>query len=123
MNTETLIEHLTRGLRPVRADAGRFVLLCALAGGAAIAGAYLLFWPSLGVRPDIGPAMMTPAFWIKMLYTASIALLGSAALERLGRPEGDAHRWLRPLWLPLAGLVRSPLWVGRHLQPGRTRPS
>jgi hypothetical protein len=48
---------------------------------------------------------MTTSFWIKLLYTASIASLGFVALDRLSRPDAVELHWSRLLWPPFAALA------------------
>jgi len=105
MNTETLITELSRDLRPVPSGTPRILLRKGLVTGAIAAGVAVLFWPSLGPRPDLATAVMTASFWIKLLYTASIASLGFVALERLSRPDAPRLHWSRLLWPPVAALA------------------
>lgn len=105
MNTEMLITELSRDLQPVRANASRILLRRSLAGGTIAAGTIVLFWPSLGLRGDLTDALATTGFWIKLLYTTSIAALGFAALDRLGRPELEASYWMRLLCVPFLTLA------------------
>jgi hypothetical protein len=105
MNTEALIAELSRGLRPVPRGATGILLRKGLITGALAAGIVVLFWPNLGPRPDLVTAVMTASFWIKLLYTASIASLGFVALDRLSRPDAAKLHWARLLWPPVAALA------------------
>jgi hypothetical protein len=105
MDTDMLIDELTANLRPVPANAASAVLRKGLLGGGGVAFAAVLLWPSLGVRHDIAPALLTAAFWIKALYTLSIASLGFLALERLSRPDAQRAHWVKMLWPPLSVLL------------------
>lgn len=105
MNTEALIAELSSGLQPVPRGATKILLRKGLITGAVVAGVAVLFWPSLGPRPDIATAVITPSFWIKLLYTASIASLGFVALDRLSRPDAAKLHWSRLLWPPVAALA------------------
>jgi hypothetical protein len=75
--------------------------LTASGGGGALACLFVLLWPSLGMRLDLGSAILTPLFWVKVIYTTSIATSGLVALERLSRPESDRIQWARLLGPPL----------------------
>ncbi|WP_242138779.1 DUF1109 domain-containing protein [Sphingomonas sp. TREG-RG-20F-R18-01] len=105
MNTEALIADLSTGLSPVPVGAPRRLLRKGLVAGAVAAAVAVLFWPSLGPRPDMATAVMTASFWIKLLYTASIASLGFVALDRLSRPDAAKLHWSRLLWPPVAALA------------------
>ncbi len=105
MNTDVLIAELSSGLRPVPRGATRTLLRKGLITGAVVTGVVVLFWPSLGPRPDMALAVMTASFWIKLLYTASIASLGFVALDRLSRPDAAKLHWARLLWPPVAALA------------------
>jgi hypothetical protein len=105
MDTEALIAELSIGLHAVPRGAPRMILRRGLVIGAIVAGVAVLFWPSLGTRPDMVAAATTASFWIKLLYTVSIASLGFTALDRLGRPEAAVLHWLRLLWPPVAALA------------------
>ena len=105
MNTEALIADLASGLQPVPRGATRTLLRHGLITGAAVAGVAVLFGPSLGPRPDMATAVMTAPFWIKLLYTASVASLGFVALDRLSRPDAAKLHWSRLLWPPVAALA------------------
>ena len=105
MDTDMLIDELTANLRPVPANAASAVLRKGLLGGGGVAFAAVLLWPSLGVRHDIAPALLTAAFWIKALYTLSIASLGFLALDRLSRPDAERAHWVKILWPPLSVLL------------------
>ncbi|MGY2732727.1 NrsF family protein [Sphingomonas sp. UYP23] len=105
MKTEVLIAELSSGLQPVPRGATRIMLRKGLVTGAVVAGVAVLFWPGLGPRPDMPVAVLTVSFWIKLLYTASIASLGFVALDRLSRPNAATLHWLRLLWPPVAVLA------------------
>ena len=105
METVALIEALSRDTAPVPRHtaplrlglslfAGMFVVLVLVAAG-------------LGFRPDLDLAMAGTMFWMKLAYTASLALIAIAALLTLIRPEARPPRWLWLLTVPVAllGLV------------------
>jgi len=95
MNVETLIDTLSADVKPVRRHAvARRIALGLLMGGAATA---ILIAIGLGIRPDLGLAMRGYSFWVKWLYTLSLAVCALILVARLARPGRSASRWL---WLP-----------------------
>ncbi len=100
MNTDDLIASLSSDLQPIRPGFARMrVVLAVLAGGLA---AIILLSITYGIRPDLDAAMAGPMFWMKIGYTASIALLALAASVVLTRPEASAPRWL---WFALVPVL------------------
>lgn len=123
MNTDQLIEQLSVNVPVVRRHAiGRRVAI-GLAAGALASIVAVISW--LGVRPDLGDAMLGSAFWVKWSYTFSLSLVAVAAAIRLARPEAGSMRWLWLLAVPvllLAGigvaeLLRAPqaMWLSMWL--------
>jgi hypothetical protein len=108
MKTDTLIERLTGGLEPVRADAVMRTLAPGLVGGTLVSWVVMLMW--LGIRPDIADALATPAFWMKFFYTLIFALFGLWTLERLSRPGARAGLQTTIEALPFAALAAVSLW-------------
>jgi hypothetical protein len=100
MNTEDLIDSLAQDLRPVPRGLARLRVAIALIAGV-LAGVILLSL-TYGIRPDLDIAMAGMMFWMKLGYTASIALVALAAAVVLMRPEAKAPRWL---WLALVPVV------------------
>lgn len=84
MKTDELVFLLAAGATPVDKNVGarRF----RLAVGSGGLSAALLLVVALGVRPDIGQVVLTPTFWIKLAFPASMAAAGVVAAERLSRP-------------------------------------
>ncbi len=124
MNTERLIEQLSRDVRPVRRHGVARRLALGLICGAAVSTALLLLW--MGPRPDLASAMRGGVFWMKWGYTISIALVAALATIRLARPDdAGGARWLWLLAVPvllLAGagaaeLLRTPqgMWLSMWL--------
>ncbi len=101
MNTDALITRLSTNVQPVPASAARAALLRAIVAGGWICCSVVLLGHSLSPRPDLLAAVLTGDFWVKMLYTASIAALGFVTLDRSSRPEPDRMRSARLLWLPV----------------------
>lgn len=116
MNTDALIVRLSSNLEPIPKGAARASLLRAEAIGATAAALSVVFWPSLGMRPDLGSAVLTSGFWVKLMYPASIAVLGFAVLDRLSRPDSDRVRWAHLLWPPF-GLALIVIAAHRSIAP------
>ena len=77
MDTEQLIQSLTRDVRPVRPDALGWRLALGILGGAVVTGA--LMAAVLGVNPDLHAALHGFSFWMKWVYTASLGIAAVAA--------------------------------------------
>ncbi|MDZ4365312.1 DUF1109 domain-containing protein [Brevundimonas sp.] len=87
MKTDDLIQALAAGLEPVRpARLNRLFLMAAVVTAAI--GVVLM----LGVRPDLGQAATGAAFWLKAVYTLSLAAASAWLVQRLGRPGTDIGR-------------------------------
>jgi hypothetical protein len=98
MKTDNLIAALSQNLEPVRPGHVARVLAIGLFSGMAVSAAIMVPW--LGLRPDLGSAMMTWPFWIKFAYTLALALCGLKLVERQARAGGKSR-----LALLLAGLI------------------
>lgn len=84
MQTDDLIARLSSDLAPApRHWAGRWLALGGIAG---LAGGVALWLLLFGPRPDLPDAILTGAFWIKLLYTAALSGAGLWLLARAGRP-------------------------------------
>jgi hypothetical protein len=79
----------------------RMVWAASLAAAALIAG--LLFFLTIGPRPDIGHAAGTMRFLFKFVFTATLAITAFATLRLLAQP-GRQVRKVAP-WLALAPLM------------------
>lgn len=124
MNTDRLIEQLSLNVPPVRRHPVGRRLAWGVIGGALVSALLLVLW--LGVRPDLGEAMRSSAFWMKWGYTLSLSLLAIGATARLARPGAGGARWLWLTAVPvlllggygLAELLRTPqqqwlaMWLG-----------
>ena len=125
MNTEQLIQSLSRDIRPVPRHAVAKRIGLGIAAGCVVA--MLLVTATLGVRPDLQVAMHGFSFWMKWTYTISLGLGAVYGISRLARPAPGS---LGGLWflaapvLVLAGigvgeLARTPsshwlaMWLGR----------
>ena len=103
MKTDDLINLLANGpdlASPPRPGRARWLPLVA-----AIAASALLMVLLLGVRRDLAHAATLPAFWVKVLFVAALALVARAISARLAVP-GARLGWL-PLLLVLPVLL---LW-------------
>lgn len=105
MDTDALIEALARDTVPVPRHIAPVRLGLSLAAGMAVT--LVVIAATLGFRPDLDLAMAGTMFWMKLAYTASLALIAIAALLTLIRPEARPPRWLWLLTVPVAllGLV------------------
>lgn len=85
METEELIAQLSGrvGVAPRHAALKRLCLAMAM-GGAIALGLLLL---SLGVRPDLAQASGTAPFWMKWMFTLSLAWASVVVVRRLGDPD------------------------------------
>jgi hypothetical protein len=124
LNTEQLIDALSRGVRPVSRHAVAKRVVFGIAAGGLVA--MILVTAALGIRPDLGFAMQGFSFWMKWTYTASLGVAALYAITRLARPIPVALRGLWLLAVPalvLAGiglgeLARTPssewlaIWLG-----------
>jgi hypothetical protein len=125
MDTQQLIESLSKDVSHVRPDALARRIGLGLVGGGLVTTA--LVTAVLGVRPDLQIAMHGFSFWMKWAYTISLGVGTVYAVTRLARPTPDS---LQRLWfmavpvLLLAGigigeLSTTPpaqwlaLWLGR----------
>lgn len=94
MDTEQLIESLVRDVPVVPRQAVGRRLAIGIVGGGIVTTALVAM--VLGIRPDLSVAMHGFAFWMKWVYTLSLAIAAMAATARLARPTGQS---LRGLWL------------------------
>ncbi|MCP1469037.1 hypothetical protein J3E64_000708 [Sphingobium sp. OAS761] len=103
MKSEDLIEALAHDVGPVRRRALSLRLTMGLIMGAvATAAAVGLV---LGFRPDLWIAMQGTIFWIKWLYTGSLAICASLATVKLARPDSGSFGWLWIALLPVLCLA------------------
>jgi hypothetical protein len=85
MQTEKLIAQLAAGVTAAPPHAAIRRLCAMLMLGAAAALVLLLV--SLGLRPDIAQASHTAPFWMKWMFTLSLAWAGILVVRRLGDPD------------------------------------
>ncbi|GAA0328189.1 NrsF family protein [Sphingomonas oligophenolica] len=124
MNTDDLIARLATDIAPVRRNAVGRRLATGIALGVLVS--IFLVVVTLGVRPDIGPAMRGFPFWMKWGYTISLSIAAIVMTAQLARPDSRSLRWLWLIAIPvllLAGvgvleLARTPpgewlaMWLG-----------
>lgn len=125
MNTDALIRSLAGEVRPVRRHAIGRRIAAGLAVGGVCTVTVIGWW--LGFRPDFELAMRGYGFWVKWIYSGTLAVCAIAAAVRLARPEPASMRWLWILAVPvvlLAGvgiveMMRVPssewlaMWLGQ----------
>lgn len=102
MQTDDLIRSLAGDVAPIAPHALQQRIAVGIAGGAVVT--LILILLGLGVRPDLTDALHGFSFWMKALYTATIAVGAILATVHLARP--DAMRGKSSLWLllPVAAL-------------------
>jgi hypothetical protein len=103
MRTEDLIASLSNDLRAVPPGEVPRRIGLGLVGGAIATMALVAAW--LGLRPDLGDAVLGFRFWMKAGYTIAIGAIGIAAAMRLARPDSAVPRGLWWLALPVAILA------------------
>ncbi len=120
MKTAELVNLLATGEPAVqRHVAGRRY---ALAIGLGMVAAALLMKGLLGLRHDLGAALLLPMFWIKVGYVAGLVLASLLAVLRLSRP-GSRLDWVTSalaapilaMWA-LAALVLSDAGPGQRAE-------
>ncbi len=128
MKTDDLIASLAAELTPVKRGAARRSAALGIVTGMLVA--IILLSLTFGVRPDLDIAMAGMMFWMKISYTASLALVALAAATVLTRPEAHPPRWLWLLAIPIVALGavsaielatapadhRVSMWLGRTWQ-------
>jgi hypothetical protein len=103
MDTEQLIQSLTRDVRRVGPHAVRWRIALGILAGGIVTGA--LMATVLKIRPDLHTATHGFPFWMKWFYTASLGIAAIAATARLARPTGRSLRILWVLAVPVLILV------------------
>jgi hypothetical protein len=114
METDQLIRSLAADnlhrARPVG-----FVLALALVAAAPVS--VVMFFASLGVRPDVMSAMHNPLFDLKFAVTLALAISAIAVSLHLSRPEASLRGWAWLLVIP-AGLLVAGI-SGEMMMPQR----
>ncbi len=86
MRTDDLIAQLSQNVPATPPHAAIRRLCIALAIGGIVA--FVLLEMGLGLRPDIVQASRTAPFWMKWLFTLSLAWSSLVVVRRLGDPDG-----------------------------------
>jgi hypothetical protein len=102
MNTDQLIRSLTGDLAPVSRRS--IDLRMAIAVSAGVITTLMLVLLVIGVRADLGRALLTVPFWIKWAYAGLLCGLASVMMLRLARP-GVKRLSVAWLVLPVGGLA------------------
>jgi hypothetical protein len=114
METDQLIRTLaadnTERARPVG-----FVLALALVAAAPVS--VVMFFATLGVRPDVMTAMQNPFFDLKFAVTLALAISAIVVSLHLSRPEALLRGWALLLLIP-AGLLAAGIG-GEMMMPQR----
>jgi hypothetical protein len=114
MQTDELIHSLTQDMRPVSRHAVGQRLLTGLIAGTALTTLILLIFK--GFRPDLEQAIHSFSFWMKAIYTASLAGLAIAMILRVARPDARDASLLWLMGVPVAII----LWLA--VEELRTTP-
>lgn len=99
-DTEALIAALAGDVPPVRPHALRRRVMIGLVAGGLVT--LVLLALGLGFRHDLWAAMHGATFWVKWLYTGSLAALALGATLRLARPDAGC---LGSAWLIVVPIV------------------
>lgn len=104
MRTESLVDRLSKDLRPVRRRSiVREALLLFLLGVVEVA-----VFLSMGfMRPDMPVAMEAPSFWWKLTSMGIIAVLGAGVAILSGNPVRSPRRGLRLMLLCIVAIFAS----------------
>jgi hypothetical protein len=100
---DTLIAALEGDVAPVRPRALSRRLMGGLVAGGLVT--LLLVAGGLGFRHDLWAAMHGATFWIKWIYTGSLAMLALLATLRLARPDAGRMGWLWLIAVPMVVLA------------------
>ncbi|MBN8839831.1 MAG: DUF1109 family protein, partial [Sphingomonadales bacterium] len=103
MNTDDLIAKLSQDVPRVARHAIGWRLVTGLVLGAVVALAAVAL--GLGIRPDLGLAMRSFAFWMKWTYTISLTIAALAVTVQLARPDSGRLRWVWTLAVPVVLLA------------------
>jgi hypothetical protein len=114
METDQLIRTLAADNAQPARPVG-FVLALALVAAAPVS--ILMFFMTLGVRPDVMTAMHNPFFDLKFAVTLALAIAAIAVSLHLSRPEALLRGWALLLLVP-AGLLAAGIG-GEMMVPQR----
>jgi hypothetical protein len=114
METDQLIRTLAAD-NAHRARPVGFALALALVAAAPIS--ILMFFATLGIRPDVMTAMHNPFFDLKFAVTLALAIAATAVSLHLSRPEALLRGWALLLLVP-AGILAAGIG-GEMMMPQR----
>jgi hypothetical protein len=108
MNTEQLIDALSRDVPPVPRRAHVRRIGVGIAAGAVVT--LMLVAALLGIRPDLHTAMHGFSFWMKWTYTISLGTGAVLVVAKLSRPTATS---LRSFWfLAIPVLLLAGIGIG-----------
>ncbi|SEM63473.1 hypothetical protein SAMN04488103_101695 [Gemmobacter aquatilis] len=107
MRTEDLITRLATQAPPAPIRPARVVAVLL----AVLAPPVLWFLWSMGMRPDLGPALLAPVTLLKSLIPATLSVASLALALNLARPEARAGLRLAPLWLATGAALALLGWA------------
>ena len=103
MKTDHLIALLSEDLTPARRGMVLGWLLLGLMGGGMLA--VLAMMMTLKPRPDLALAMAGGPFWMKITYTATLAVLGLVIVQRQARAGAQSRTPIVALAAPVVALI------------------
>ena len=103
MKTDQLIALLSEDLAPARRGVVLGWLLLGLTGGGMLA--VLAMMMTLKPRPDLALAMAGGPFWMKITYTAALAVLGLVIVQRQARAGAACRTPIMALAAPVVALI------------------
>ena len=103
MKTDHLIALLSEDLTPARRGMVLGWLLLGLMGGGMLA--VLAMMMTLKPRPDLALAMAGGPFWMKITYTATLAVLGLMIVQRQARAGAQSRTPIMALAAPVVALI------------------
>lgn len=115
MQTDELIQSLTKDLRPAGSNAMTWGLVKPMLLGCL--GTLAVFVVFYGLRKDLGPIWRDWPTVMKLTYALSMMVGAWQLCEKLARPDGKpALLWLLPLLpvLMLVGVAAHTLWQAPH---------
>lgn len=119
MKTEDLVTMLATGSLAVEPNGAVRRFGVALACGAF--GSALLMVVLLGVRPDLGQAVLLPMFWVKFAYVACLALTSAIVAMRLSRPGRTLGGMPSALAVPVVAMWTLAAFVLTSADPTERR--
>lgn len=117
MNTDQLIESMTKDVPPVRRHSVSLRLAAGIAIGAV--GTLFLIALLLGFNPQLDLAMRHYSFWVKWGYTLSLGTCAVVATTRLARPDSGKLGWLWVMAIPVASLSAIGIFEMSRVPPAQ----